>query len=155
MADVSTGCSQQSSEVNVLNAKLAYDSAAQLQHQSLADNQSDSRAWQAFKLSVAHDAQVVKHLSEVGVLTATQTGETENEQTVSPIRTGTGDVIAGAAGVSADAIAASLGNLATTIAGAVAQAFAALVPVLVTAAGGASTPSQTQAKPTASTPAGG
>lgn len=149
MAEASAGCSQRSAEVNLLNAKLAYDSSAQLQHQSLADNQSDARAWQSFKLSVAHDAQVVKYLASIGVLTATQTGETENEQAVSPVRTGVGDAIVGGVGVSAEQVAANIANIATIITNAINEAIAALLPVLITAAGGASTPSQTQPKPAA------
>jgi hypothetical protein len=156
MADCSPAVSQQTSEVNALNSKLAYDASAQIQNQTLLDNQSDARAWNELKLSEARDAQVIKYMAATSALTSDQTGQTENEQTVSPVRTGTGDAIVGTVGVSADAIAASMGNLATSLvpviasalATAITQTVAALVPVVVTAAGGASTPSQTSPKPT-------
>ena len=157
MAECSNATSQQCTEINSLNAKLAYDSAAQLQHQSLADNQEDSRAWAALKLRIAANNEAFDHAIRMGSVLAGQAGVTENQQTVSPVRTGTGDAIVGGVGVSAEQVAANVANLATSmvpvIATAVAEATAAAVtailPALVTAVGGASTPSQTQPKPTA------
>ena len=157
MADCSPATSQQAAEVNSLNAKLQYDSAAQIQHQSLIDNQVNARALQSLQVRASEDAQTIKQLAAVALLTAQQTGATEESQTVSPVRTGTGDAIVGGVGVSAEQVAANVANLATAIvpviasalATAISQSIAALVPVVVTAAGGASTPSQTQAKPTA------
>jgi hypothetical protein len=139
-----------------LNAKLQYDSAAQLQHQSLADNQEDARAWAQLKLRIATNAATIDHAINAGVVLAGQVGTTEGQQAVSPVRTGTGDAIVGGVGVSAEQIAANVANLATAITpvivGAVSEAvsatIAAILPALVTAVGGASTPSQTQPKPT-------
>ena len=139
-----------------LNEKLLYDGNAQLQLQALIDNQEDSRAWNALKLSKAQNAATVDQLAQIGLLQLGQTGATESQQTVSPVRTATGDAIVGGVGVSAEAIAASVANLASSlipvIAGAVAtattQTLASILPTLITAIGGASTPSQTQAKST-------
>ena len=162
MADCSPGVSQQMAEINVLNAKLAYDSAAQLQHQSLADNQEDSRAWAALKLRIASNAASLDNFvawnAAQATATAQQTGQTEDQQTTSPVRTGTGDAIVGGVGVSAEQVAANVANLATSLvpviasalAEAISTAIAALLPVTVTAAGGASTPSQTKAPTTGS-----
>lgn len=173
MADCSPSTSQQCSEINNLNAKLQYDSAAQTQHQSLVDNQEDSRAWSQLKLKTATDAQnlanriaqnsaTIDHAISAGLVLAGQVGTTEGQQTVSPEGTATSESLKGAVGtaavgeaVSAEAVAANVANLATaltpvivsSLAAAISQTIAALVPVVVTAAGGASTPSQTQPKP--------
>ena len=161
MSDCAPATSQQCSEINNLNAKLQYDSAAQLQHQSLADNQEDARGWSEVKLRRAQNAASFDHFINMttagATATAQQTGQTEESQTVSPVRTATGDAIVGGVGVSAEQVAANVANLATSLvpviasalAAAIAQTVAALVPVVVTASGGASTPSQTQPKPTA------
>lgn len=130
-----------------------------------ASNDSDfDKAMNQVTISAAQDAQIVKHLAQLNVLNASQTGQTENQAAVDPIRTGSGDAIAavpgvaaGVSSVSAAAVAASLGNLASalvpiiTAAGGVvtAQTLAAMLPVVVNAVGGASTPSQTQPKPAA------
>jgi hypothetical protein len=152
MSDCSPSNSQQCAELNMLNAKLAYDSAAQLQNQSLADNQQNSRAWDEINLAAARDSQkikytadvdaaTIKHLAQLNILASAQTGQTENQQTVSPVRTATGDAIVGGVGVSAEQIAANVANLATSLtpvivgalATAVAQTIAALVPTVVSA----------------------
>lgn len=154
MVEGSQCVSQNAAEINMLNEKLGYDAVAQLQHQKQQDAQANSRAWDAFSLSVAQDAQKVKHLSEIALLTSQQTGETENQQTVSPVRTATGDAIVGGVGVSAEQVAANVADLATSLipviatalATALGQTVAALVPVVVNASGGASTPSQTTPK---------
>lgn len=157
MAECSNAVSQQTAEVNLLNSKLQYDSAAQLQHQSLVDNQEDARGWAALKLRIAANNEAFDHAIRMGSVLAGQAGVTENQQTVSPVRTATGDAIVGGVGVSAEQVAANVADLATSmipviasaLATAISQSIAALVPVVVTAAGGASTPSQTQPKPTA------
>jgi hypothetical protein len=161
MAECSNAASQQMAEVNMLNAKLGYDSAAQLQHQSMVDNQVNARAWNSLNLSVATDLHSVRLATLIAGALAGQVGVTEGQQTTSPVRTGTGDAIVGTEGVAAageavaaQAVATSLGNLATamvpiiTAAGGVvtAQTLAALLPIVVNAVGGASTPSQTQPK---------
>lgn len=152
MADCSPGCSQQASEVNSLNAKLAYDSAAQIQHQALVDNQEDARGWAALKLRIAANNEAFDHAIRMGSVIAGQAGYTEGQQTVSPVRTGTGDAIVGGVGVSAEQVAANVADLATSLvpvissalATAISQSIAAILPALVTAVGGASTPSQTK-----------
>jgi hypothetical protein len=158
MADGTGNCATNASDIVVLNQKLQYDSAAQLQHQSLADNQEDARAWAQLKLRVAQNAATVDHFLNItaaaSTATAEQTGQTEEDQTVSPVRTATGDAIVGGVGVSAEQIAANIANiataltpvLATALATALSQTLTSVLPALVTAIGGASTPSQTQPK---------
>lgn len=120
-----------------------------------ASNDSDfDKALNLFHLTELKDSQTLKHLAAINLLTASQTGETEDQQTVSPVRTGTGDALVGSIGVSADTVAASQANLLTStipviasaLATAISQTIAAVLPALVTAIGGASTPSQTTAK---------
>ena len=157
MAECSNGASQQVAEVNMLNSKLGYDFAAQLQNQALIDNQGDARAWNELKLSEARDTQTIKYLASVAALATDQTGQTENQQNTSPIGQATAEAIKASPGVSADAVTASVANLATSLvpviasslATAISEAMTAVLPALVTAVGGASTPSQTQPKPTA------
>jgi|HubBroStandDraft_1064217.scaffolds.fasta_scaffold00148_14 hypothetical protein len=156
--DCSPGVSKQSSEINVWNQKVTGDRFAALMAQGAEDNQANSRGWQAFNLANAQDAQTMKHLATLGVISAGQTGVTENQQSVTPVRQATGDAIVGGVGVSAEQVAANISNLATSItaviasslATAIAQTLAAVLPVVVTAAGGASTPSQTSSKPVGS-----
>lgn len=108
----SNGFSQQTTEVNNLNSKLAYDFSAQLQAQALIDNQAHARELRSFDLTVAQDAHTVRHLADVAALTSGQTGETENQQAVDPVRTGTGDALVAPAAVAADAVSASIGESA-------------------------------------------
>lgn len=155
MAECSNAASQQCAEVNNLNLKLGYDAAAQLQHQSQIDNQVNARALQSLQVRSSEDAQTIKQLATLGVISAGQTGMTENQASVSPVRTGTGDAIVGGVGVSAEQVAANVANLATAtvpviasaLATAISEAIAAILPAVITAVGGASTPSQTQPKP--------
>ena len=161
MSDCSPGMATQAADIGLLNFKHGYDVAFARDNQSIVDNQEDARAWGQLKLRSAQNAATFDHFINMTAAEATaaaiQTGQSEDQQTVSPIRTATGDAIAGTVGVSADAIAASLGNLATSLvpviasslATAITTALAALLPVVVTASGGASTPSQTTAKPVA------
>lgn len=154
------GCDDNAANLVVLGGKLQYDAAAQLQNQALLDNQEDSRGWAQLKLRIAQNAATVDHFINMtaaqSTSTAEQTGQTSESQTVSPVRTATGDAIVGGVGVSAEQVAANVADLATSLvpvlasslATAIATAVAALLPVTVTAAGGASTPSQTQPKPT-------
>jgi|SRR6185437_4868568 len=143
----SNGCIQQSSEINNLNAKLAYDAAAQLQHQSQVDNQSDSRAWGALRLLIAHNTEAFSHTVRMASATAGQTGQTENQQTVTPIRTGAGDYLASgsipanrATDVAAAGVATANQSIADALATAVAlfnQGIAALQAVTLAATGNA------------------
>lgn len=132
------------------NMKLLFDSTMTLMNQAALDNQTDARRRMSNASTVDH---LVNVAGAMALLTATQTGQTSNEQTVSPVRTAAGDAIVGSEGISADtvatanaAVAASLGNLASalvpiiTAAGGVvsAQTLAALLPVVVASAGAAS-----------------
>lgn len=154
MADCCNSVSQQVSEINLLNSKLGYDAVAQLQHQRQQDAQSNSRAWESFNLEVARDNHTAKHLATIGVISAGQTGITENQAAVGPVRTATGDAIVGGVGVSAEQVAANVADLATSmvpvitsaLATAISQSLIAVLPALITAVGGASTPSQTTPK---------
>lgn len=148
------------SDVASLNQKLQYDFSAQLQGQALLDNQENSRRWNAFAYKVAQDAadaqarrvknaEAFDHAVNMDNVTQVQVGGTEAQQTVSPVRTATGDAIVGGVGVSAEQVAANVATFTTAISAAVLQFYAGMVAVNLTAAGGASTPSQTQAKPTA------
>jgi hypothetical protein len=165
MSEISAGCGQQASEVNVLNLKALYDdtqSDVSMNRKSLMRHQD---AWETLRLRNSQFAASFDHALLAAVAIANQTGSTENEQTVTPIRTGVGDTLAASAytpnravdtsdasvSVAAAGVATANEAVATALAQFVAlmnQGVAALQSVLVTAAGGASTPSQTQAKPT-------
>ena len=119
-----------------------------------ADNSADfDKAMNQITLSAAQDAQTVKHLTDMNALISAQVSNIETQQTVSPVRTATGDAIVGGVGVSAEQVAANVADLATSLvpviasalAAAISQTFAALVPVVINSSGGASTPSQTKA----------
>jgi hypothetical protein len=130
------------------NIKLLFDEELDNRREALARQ----RAWEDLSLRKAQNAATVDHLVNVAAVTSNQTGQTEDQQTVSPVRTATGDAIVGGVGVSAEQVAANVADLATSLipviasalATAISQSIAALVPVVVTAAGGASTPSQTK-----------
>ena len=154
MPDCASSVSQQAAEINVWNQKIGADRFAALMAQGAEDNQANSRAWANYVLEMSKDHQTLKYLSSIGLLQAGQTGFTENQQSVTPVRTATGDAIVGGVGVSAEQVAANvalgggviLASVTATLAN-IANALTALLPVLVTSSGGASTPSQTQAKP--------
>lgn len=158
MAEMSNGASQQFSEVNGLNLKAGYDYASAIREQAIIDSQRNSRGYASLELAVAHDTHTIRHLAALGLLQLTQTGATENQASVDPNRTGSGDYLAAgvvpanrATDVAAAGVATANEAVANALATAVAlmnQATAALQAVLITAAGGASTPSQTQPKPT-------
>lgn len=158
MPDCSPGMSTQAADIGLLNFKHGYDLSVSRDNQSILDNQEDSRAWAQLKLRAAQNGATFDHFVNMtaaqATATAQQAGQTEAQQTVSPVRTATGDAIVGGVGVSAEQVAANVANIATTLtpviasalATAISQSIAALVPVLVTAAGGVSTPSQTTPK---------
>lgn len=137
--DCSPGVSQQTAEVNSLNSKLAYDFSAQLQNQSLVDSQAHARTLRQLEVRIAQNAATVDHLANVFALQSTatseQTGQTEDQQTVDPVRTGTGDALIAPDAVAADAVSASIGNLATLSAAIVAQTLAAVLPILIASLG--------------------
>jgi hypothetical protein len=146
------------------NIKLLFDEELDSRRETAAN----ARAWESVKLDQAQTASrraqnaasMDKALDTI-LAVAIATGQTENEQTVSPAGTAAsettkGAVAAAGAGeaVSAEAVTANVANLftaltpviASALATAISQTIAALVPVVVTAAGGASTPSQTSSK---------
>lgn len=73
--------------------------------QATLDNQANARAWNALNLrkqtnaaTVDHrkdqNGETIDHLSDTGNVASTQTGQTENQAAVDPVRTGMGDDIA-------------------------------------------------------------
>jgi hypothetical protein len=79
------------------NLKLLFDNAMALLQQSVADNQANSRAYAAINLRRAENAATIDHLSNVNAVISAQTGQTSDQQTTSPIRTGAGDNLAAGA----------------------------------------------------------
>jgi hypothetical protein len=138
--------SQQTAEVNALNSKLGLDEQYDNRREVLAND----RAWEDLKLRKAHLSTTFDHFVNMTTAgasaTAQQTGQTEDQQTVSPVRTATGDAIVGGVGVSAEQVAANVANLASGLVTAILQTVFAQIPALITAVGGASTPSQTTPK---------
>ena len=118
MADGSPCVSQQVTEVNALNSKLAYDFAAQLQNQALIDNQAHARALRSLELRAAEDAQTAKQLAVTAALVSNQTGQTEDQNLNKPVpNTVVDDTTAAAAGAINSATAqAALGNVTAQLA---------------------------------------
>jgi hypothetical protein len=165
--DMSPGVCVQASEVNALNFKALFDdtqSDVSINRKSLMRHQD---AWETLRLRNSQFAASFDHALLAAVAIANQTGSTESQQTVTPIRTGIGDTMAAASypanrtidtatagtAVAAEGVATANQAIADALAQAIAlfnQGIAALQAVVVTAAGGASTPSQTSSKPTGS-----
>lgn len=114
--------------------------------QIIEDNSADARRrtgintshdvkWDAFQFQVAQDSQTVKHLATLGLVQAGQTGMTENQQSVDPVRTSTGDAIVGGVGVSAEQVAANVANTVTLVTDSVIKALNAILPTIIAAAG--------------------
>lgn len=139
-SDCAPTVAQAMSEANVQNIKALLDRYVALLGQGAEDNQSNARAYAAINLRRAENAATVDHLANIGLLQLGQTGATENQQTVSPVRTGTGDAIAAVPGVAAGQVAANIADLATSLVpvfSAIETALAALQSTLVAAAGNA------------------
>jgi hypothetical protein len=113
------------------NMKLLFDDVmSDISH----DRKTSLRLSEQAQLQQARhqtNAGTIDHLINAAIVIALQTGETENDQTVDPIRTSTADAPIAAIGtadagvaVSAQAVATSLGNLAS-----------ALVPIITATAG--------------------
>lgn len=140
-----------------LNMKQLVDDNQEHSRRRISNDADFDKAMNEITIAAAQDAQTVKHLTNMNAVISAQVSNIETQQTVSPVRTATGDAIVGGVGVAAEQVAANVADLATTLipvissalATAISQSIAALVPVVVTAAGGASTPSQTQPKPAA------
>jgi len=128
MANCSEGFSQQTAEVNAMNAKLGLDEQFDNRRELLAR----SRAWETLQLRISNDAATVSHMINVGAVLAGQVGTTSGQQTVSPVRTAVGEnVTAGATpanrivdtggavasgGISASVAEAALGNVTAQLA---------------------------------------
>lgn len=79
------------------NLKLLFDTTMTLLQQMAADNQRNARGYAAIDLRRAENAATVDHLANMNVVISAQTGDTSNQQTASPIRTGIGDTMAASA----------------------------------------------------------
>lgn len=119
----------------------------------LFDDELDNRrAWNTIVLEAAQianrraqNAATFDHAINAALVIATQVGQTEGQQTVSPEGTAASEAIKGGVGVAAEQVSANIADLATIVKAIVGEVFAAVLPFLVNAAGGASTPSQTKA----------
>src|SRR5580693_1409596 len=80
-----------------LNMKLICDDAAADSRRRNSNNGSHDQAWESFRFRVANEAQTISHLAALNVITTAQTGDTDNQQSVNPIRTGAGDNVAAGA----------------------------------------------------------
>lgn len=133
------------------NMKLLFDD-------TMAFLSENRRAYASIQLRAAEDAQTIKHFANLSYLNAQQTGDTANQQTVSPIRTASGDNLASGAapanrvvdetgavaagGIDSATAQATLGNVTAQLADLTTQvaALAALVAQIVTNAGSAAKP---------------
>jgi hypothetical protein len=154
--------SRQASEVNGLNFKLLYDDTSSdisINRKSLMRHQD---AWETLRLRNSQFAASFDHALLAAVAIANQTGSTESQAAVTPIKQGAGDAqnqqpagavyppirnvdqsgAAATAGImtAQEQVAANIAALSDVV-----TKFAdAMAAVLLTAAGGASTPSQTK-----------
>lgn len=97
------------------NMKLLFDDTMSFLTRNRGNNSTVDNAWNAFNLQVAHDAQVVKHLAQLNVVTSAQTGQTENQQTVSPAGTAESEAAKGGVAVSAEQVAANIAALSDVV----------------------------------------
>jgi hypothetical protein len=79
------------------NMKLLFDDVQCHLSRTRGVSSSHDNAWETLRYQIAHDSQVVKHLAQLQSVTAGQTGDTANQQTVSPVRTATADNVAAGA----------------------------------------------------------
>jgi|SRR5580700_8630831 hypothetical protein len=145
-----------------LNMKQIVEDNTENARRRTSNSADFDKAMNQVTIAGAQASQTLQQFALAGLIQAGQTGMTENQQSVTPVRQATGDAIVGGVGVSAEQVAANVADLATSLIPAMAnginqawaqsyQLFTASLPTLVAAMGGASTPSQTQAKPTATT----
>ena len=145
MTDASPAVGQQAAELNVKAQADNQQALFALNLQAVADNQQNARL-----------SNALNFIAGLATVTSNQTGQTENQQTVSPGRTGTPESTIDSVGVSAATVAAVNPALGVALVQAVnnlQSLVADLVSVNTTAAGGASTPSQTTPKTTSTTSA--
>jgi hypothetical protein len=138
--ECSNGAGQNATEMVMLNQKLTYDIASQLQ----LDNQRNARAWAALELTNAQDNAFFKNLAVAGLLQLTQTGATEDQNLTKPVPNAVIDDTTAAAGgaISASVADAALGNVTAQLATLTTQVvgLAALIAQYVTNAGNAASP---------------
>ena len=79
------------------NMKLLYDTTMALLMQSVADNQANARSYAALNLRRAENAATIDHLGSLNAVISAQAGDTSDQQTTDPIRTGAADALAAAA----------------------------------------------------------
>jgi hypothetical protein len=133
--NVSEGFSKDTSERNILNAKVGYDRFSNLMATCAEQFAADTHALRHITIRSAQNAASfdklldgVSAMTFLNSVTAAQVGDTEAQQTVSPEDTATSEAIKGGVGVSAESVAASLAGLVQ-----------ALVPVIVATSGTVST----------------
>lgn len=73
------------------NMKLLFDDTMSFLSTARQENFSDHRAWEALKLRQANQAASFDHLVNMTAAAAGQTGDTEDQASVTPIRTAAGD----------------------------------------------------------------
>ena len=116
------------------NMKLLFDSVMQNMQLGARASQSHSDAWETFRLTMAHNREAYYHAINMGSVLAGQAGVTEQQQTVSPIRTASGDNLAAGAVPSnraTDVAAAAVATANAEVAALVAKFADAMTTLLV------------------------
>lgn len=134
------------------NMKLLFDDVMAMLSRQRKNGEGNDNAWEAVKLSQAQNdlrrqqnAATIDHLAQLGLLQLTQTGATENQQTVSPAGTAASETAKGAVADAGAGIAVSAEGVATAnqaIADSVANLVASLTAIIVAATGNASSTSK-------------
>jgi hypothetical protein len=78
------------------NIKYLFDRMMMLDNQAALDNQANARAYAALNLRRSENAATIDHLGSLNAVISAQSGDTSDQQTDSPIRTGVGDAMASA-----------------------------------------------------------
>lgn len=73
------------------NMKLLFDDTMSFLSMARQENFANSRAWEALKLRQANQAASFDHLVNMTAAAAGQTGDTEDQSSVTPIRTAAAD----------------------------------------------------------------
>jgi hypothetical protein len=105
------------SEIHQLNAKLTYDDVMADISESRKVKNSHDNAWETLRFRMASNAATVDHFVNVAAATADQTGETSNQQTTDPIRTGVGDTLAASSYTANRAVDTATATVAVAAAG--------------------------------------
>lgn len=147
MSDVNTNPNDfttRQSEIHQLNSKLMFDDTMAEMSEARKVKSSHDNAWETLRFALANDSQRIKHLAELNVVISAQTGDTANQQTTSPIRTGVADNLAAGSipanrAIDASVADAALGNVTTQLSVLTDQVstLAALLAQYVTNAGNA------------------